>query len=99
MRQETNLLGLTRATKKLEYWQELKDKGVTEQLSDEDGTTYEVWERIGYWERQIFKYKTRIEKHIQEIEKIKNPLTFITWVSGIVETIKEIIQTLTKIKL
>jgi len=92
---ETDLLGATRATKKQEYWQGLQDKGISTVEAD-DGVIYEVIERIEYWTAQLKKYKDRIEKHIADFEKIKDPFQFLAWVSSIVETIKLIINTLIK---
>lgn len=101
MTQDTNLLGLTRATKKVEYWKGLQEQGKSNIVSIEDGeeVIYEVWERIKYWENQVSKYEKRIKKHIHELETIKDPVSFFVWISSIVSTIKEIIETLTKIKI
>jgi hypothetical protein len=93
---ETDLLGLTRAQKKLVHWQSLADDGIEEVISEEDGIIYDVASRIIYWSKQVTKYKSRIEKHITGFEKIKDFWGFTNWIAGIVETIRDIIVTLTK---
>jgi len=93
---ETDLLGLTRAEKKLAYWQNLKEKGITEVLSEDDGVIYEVAGRIEYWVKQVSKYRLRIEKHIEEFRKVNDFWAFTKWIASIVETIKDIIKSLTK---
>ena len=93
---ETDLLAITRATKKLEYWQELSDAGKVTIIGAEDGLEYDVLERIEYWAKQVTKYRARIEKHISDFEKIKDPFQFLAWVSSIIDTIKLIINSLTK---
>lgn len=91
---ETDLLGLTRAEKKLAHWQGKLEQGITEEFSEQDQKTYQVTERISYWEQQVEKYRTRIEKHVEEFKGIDNPFEFLQWVAGIVQTIKDIIKSL-----
>lgn len=93
---ETDILGATRATKKLDYWKDMQSRGITTVTGSEDGIVYDVIERIEYWTKQVKKYTDRIEKHIADFEKIKDPFQFLKWVSEIVETIKLIINTLIK---
>ncbi len=93
---ETDLLGLTRAQKKLAHWQSLSEKGVEDVLSEEDGIIYEVAGRVEYWSAQVRKYKDRIEKHIEEFRKVNDFWAFTNWIASIVETIKDIIKSLTK---
>lgn len=92
---ETDLLGLTRAEKKLNHWQSLKDKGITVVTSGDDGLVYEVLERIAYWAKQVSKYRLRIQKHINEFEKIKDFWSFTQWIAGVIETIKSIVVSIT----
>lgn len=91
---ETDLLGLTRAEKKLNHWQDIQKEGITTVTSKEDGTVYEVLERIEYWTKQVVKYRTRIEKHIQDFQKINDFWGFTNWITGVIETIKDILKTL-----
>jgi hypothetical protein len=91
---ETDLLALTRAEKKLKHWHSLADKGVTVITANDDGTIYEVAERIIYWTKMSEKYRRRIERHIAEFEKINDFLGFARWISGIIETIRDIIKSL-----
>jgi hypothetical protein len=93
---ETDLLGLTRAEKKLRYWQNLHEKGTTEVLSEDDGIIYEVTGRIDYWAKQVEKYRQRIEKHIEGFRKVNDFWAFTKWIASIVDTIKDIIKSLTK---
>lgn len=93
---ETDLLGLTRAEKKLAHWKFLQEKGITVITSEDEGLVYEVIERINYWTSQVNKYRTRIEKHIHEFEQVKDFWGFANWIAGVVETIKSIISSLTK---
>lgn len=93
---ETDLLALTRAEKKLQHWQSLHTKGVTVITSHDEGIIYEVSERIGYWLRQVEKYRSRIQNHIEEFQKINDFWAFTNWVAGIIETIRDIIKSLTK---
>ena len=53
-------------------------------------------ERLIYWIKQVEKYRARIEDHIKEFEKIKDPLGFLSWISGVVETIRAVIYLITK---
>lgn len=91
---ETDLLGLTRAEKKLKYWKELEEKGVTEVFSENDGIIYEVEARIIYWAKQVKKYRERIEKHVEEFQKVNDFWAFTKWMAGIIETIKDILKSL-----
>lgn len=91
---ETDLLGLTRAEKKLAHWQSLEEKGVTEVLSENDGIIYEVSSRITYWMKQVNKYRDRIEKHIEAFRKVNDFWGFTKWMASIIETIKDILKSL-----
>lgn len=91
---ETDLLGLTRAEKKLNHWKSLEIAGVKEVKSEEDDIIYDVLERIEFWSKQVNKYRTRIETHITEFEKINNFWEFTNWIAGVIETIKDILKTL-----
>lgn len=91
---ETDILGITRAEKKLAHWQSLLEKGVTAVTSEEDATIYDVLERIEYWTKQVSKYRLRIEKHIEDFQKVNDFWAFTTWIAGIIETIKDILKTL-----
>ena len=93
---ETDLLGLTRAEKKLSHWKSLKEKGITVITSEDEGLVYEVIERINYWTAQVKKYRSRIEKHLDEFEKVKDFWGFAAWISGVIETIKSIILSVSK---
>lgn len=93
---ETDLLGLTRAEKKLHHWQALHEKGVTVITSQDEGIIYEVSERVEYWLRQVTKYRKRIQAHIEEFQKVNDFWAFTNWITGIVDTIKDIIKSLTK---
>jgi len=90
---ETDVLGLARAEKKKAYWQKVA-KG---ELAVPAGQTIEyAEERFIYWIKQVEKYRERIEKHVREFEKIKDPIGFLSWIAGVVETIREIIGMITK---
>lgn len=91
---ETDILGLTRAQKKLDHWQSIQTKGISTVTSDEDGTVYDVIERIEYWTNQVSKYRSRIEKHIHDFQKINDFWGFTNWIAGVIETIKDILKTL-----
>ncbi len=92
---ETDVLGLARAEKKKSYWQRVT-KG---ELPLPAGLTPEYAEdRFIYWLKQAEKYKERIEKHVKEFEKIKDPIGFLSWISGVVETIRSIINLITNFK-
>lgn len=95
---ETDLLGLTRAEKKLSHWISLRDKGITVVTSEEDGIIYDVLERIEYWTNQVKRYRNRIEKHIEDFQKVNDFWSFTNWIAGIIETIKDILETL-KVKI
>ena len=86
---ETDVLGLARAEKKKNYWQ----KVTRGELPVPAGQTLDyAEERFIYWIKQVEKYTERIEKHIKEFEKIKDPIGFLSWIAGVVETIKVIIN-------
>lgn len=90
---ETDVLGLARAEKKKNYWQRVT-KGI---LPLPAGQTIDyAEERFIYWLKQAEKYKERIEKHVKEFENIKDPLGFLAWISGVVETIRNIIALITR---
>ena len=90
---ETDVLGLARAEKKKEYWQKVA-KG---QLPLPTGQTPDyAEERLIYWLKQVEKYRARIEEHIKDFEKIKDPVGFLAWIAGVVETIRNIINLITK---
>lgn len=99
MTQDTNLLGLTRAYKKVDHWKALADNGTTTVTSTEDGdpVEYSVAERLEYWEKQVQKYTKRVKEHIDELKAIHNPMSFLDWVSGIIKTIKDIIDIIIKL--
>jgi len=89
---ETDVLGLARAEKKKVYWQRVS-KG---ELPLPQGQTIEyAEERFIYWIKQVEKYRERIEKHVKEFEKVKDPIGFLSWIAGMVDTIREIIGMIT----
>jgi hypothetical protein len=92
---ETDVLALARAEKKRDYWQKVT-KG-TLPLPSVGNADY-AEERLIYWIKQVEKYRARIEAHIREFEKIKDPVGFISWISGVVETIRSIINLITTVK-
>jgi hypothetical protein len=92
---ETDVLGLARAEKKRDYWQKVT-KGTLPLPSVVEADYAE--ERLIYWIKQVEKYRARIEAHIREFEKIKDPVGFLSWISGVVETIKSIINLITTAK-
>jgi hypothetical protein len=92
---ETDVLALARAEKKRDYWQKVS-KGILP-VPTEAGADY-AEERLIYWIKQVEKYRARIEAHIREFEKIKDPIGFLSWISGVVETIRNIINLITTIK-
>lgn len=90
---ETDVLGLARAEKKKDYW----EKVVERKLPVPNGTTPDyAEERLEYWLKQIEKYRERIERHISEFKRIKDPVGFLAWISGVVETIRQLINLITK---
>ena len=90
---ETDVLGLARAEKKRDYWQKVT-KGI---LPVPAGQTIDyAEERFIYWLKQVEKYRERIEKHINDFEKIKDPVGFLAWIAGVVETIRKIIALITR---
>ncbi len=92
---ETDVLALARAEKKKEYWQKVT-KG---QLPVPTGQTIDyAEERLIYWIKLVEKYRARIEAHIKDFEKIKDPVGFLAWIEGVVETIRSIIAMITSIK-
>lgn len=92
---ETDVLALARAEKKREYWQKVT-KG---QLPVPTGQEVDyAEERFIYWIKQVEKYRARIEAHIKEFEKIKDPIGFLGWIAGVVETIRSIINLITTAK-
>ncbi len=89
---ETDVLALARAEKKREYWQKV-NKG---KLPLPAGlTTDYAEERLIYWIKQAEKYRARIEEHIKEFEKIKDPIGFLNWIAGVVNTIRAIVNLIT----
>lgn len=94
--QETDLLARVRAEKKLAHWQSLADKGVTVITGEEDGIIYEVAERIKFWASQAEKYEKRILKHIEDFQNVNDIWGLTKWVSSVVNTIRDIINSLTK---
>lgn len=92
---ETDVLALARADKKREYWQKVTKC----QLPVPIGLTPDyAEERHIYWIKQVEKYRARIEAHIKEFEKIKDPIGFLAWIAGIVETIRSVINLITSSK-
>lgn len=92
---ETDVLALARAEKKKDYWQKVTKGG----LPLPTGLTSDyAEERLIYWLKLVEKYRARIEEHIKEFEKIKDPIGFLAWIAGIVETIKNIINLITTAK-
>lgn len=90
---ETDVLALARAEKKRDYWNKVS-LGV---LPAPAGFDIEyAKERLEYWLQQIEKYRRRIEKHIDDFRLVKDPIGFLSWIAGIVETIKAIINFITK---
>ena len=85
---ETDLLGLARAEKKRDYWQKVA-QGT---LPSPAGTnTAFAEERLLYWIEQVNKYSERINRHINDFKKVKDPAGFIAWIASIVETIRQIL--------
>lgn len=93
LQRETDLLGLTRAEKKIKYWTRVKDG----EIELTNGSNDPV-ERIEYWLKEAEKYRQRILKHIREFEKIKDLFGFFSWVNSIIDTIKSILKSLEIIK-
>ena len=90
---ETDVLGLARAEKKKDYW----EKVVSGDIPLQPGGSIDYAEtRLEYWRKQIEKYRKRIEKHVEEFRRIKDPVGFLAWISGVVETIRAIINLITK---
>ncbi len=89
---ETDVLALARAEKKRDYWQKVT-KGQLP-LPAGQNTDY-AEERLIYWLKQAEKYRERINGHIKDFEKIKDPVGFISWIAGVVETIRNIIALIT----
>lgn len=90
---ETDVLALARAEKKKDYWQKVT-KGILP-VPEGHSTDY-AEERFIYWLKQAEKYKERIEKHINDFEKVKDPVGFLAWIAGVVSTIKDLINLITK---
>ncbi|NOS86767.1 MAG: hypothetical protein HOP31_16665 [Ignavibacteria bacterium] len=90
---ETDVLALARAEKKKDYWQKVT-KGILPVPAGQ-GVDY-AEERFIYWLKQVDKYRERIEKHIKDFEKIKDPVGFLAWIAGVVSTIKDLINLITK---
>ena len=90
---ETDVLGLARARKKKDYWKKVANLILP--LPEGKDVNY-ANERLKYWIREIEKYRKRIEKHIDDFNLIKDPIGFLSWVAGIVETIKSVINFITK---
>lgn len=90
---ETDVLALARAEKKKDYWKKVSrgelplPAGVNEDYAEE---------RLVYWIKMYEKYRARIEKHIEDFEKIKDPVGFLSWIAGVVNTIKTILGLITK---
>ena len=90
---ETDVLALARAQKKVDYWGKVKAGFI--ELNPESTIEY-AEERYLYWLKLAEKYRKRIEEHIKEFSRIKDPIGFLAWISGIVETIKSILNMITK---
>ena len=92
---ETDVLALARAEKKKDFWK----KVTTGALPLPNGADPDyAEERLIYWIKMYEKYRARIEGHINDFEKIKDPVGFIAWIAGVVNTIKAIIGQITNIK-
>lgn len=90
---ETDVLGLARAGKKKDYWEKVT-RGI---LPLPEGIEIAFAnERLEYWIRQIEKYSQRIRKHINDFNLIKDPVGFLSWIAGVIETIKAVINLITK---
>lgn len=89
---ETDVLALARAEKKKEYWQKVSKGHLP--VPQGQSTEY-AEERFIYWIKQAAKYRARIEEHIKEFEKIKDPIGFLNWIAGVVNTIKAIVNLIT----
>jgi len=89
---ETDLLALARAEKKKDYWQKVA-KGT---LPCPEGINIEfAEERLMYWIEQVNKYSERINRHINDFKKVKDPVGFMMWIASIVETIRQILALFT----
>jgi hypothetical protein len=93
LQRETDLLGLTRAEKKIKYWTSVRDGEI-----EQTGSVYDPLERIEHWLKEAEKYRQRIRKHVAEFEKIRDVFGFFSWVSSIINTIKSILKSLEIIK-
>ena len=85
---ETDLLALARAEKKKEYWQKVAQGTIPSPA----GTNADfAEERLMYWIEQVNKYSERINRHINDFKKIKDPVGFMSWIASIVETIRQLL--------
>ena len=90
---ETDVLALARAEKKLAYWEKVKAGFID---LNPGGTPEYADERYKYWLKLAEKYRKRIEEHISEFRRIEDPVGFLAWISGIVATIKSILNLITR---
>ncbi len=86
---ETDVLALARAEKKKDYWRKVVDGKL--QLPIGKNADY-AEERLIYWIKIYEKYRARIEGHINDFEKIKDPVGFMEWIAGVINTIKAVIN-------
>jgi|SRR4030095_14879321 len=93
IQRETDLLGLTRAERKIIYWTAVRDGEIPQ-----SGSAYDPIERIKHWLEEAEKFRKRIQKHVEEFEKIRDVFGFFSWVNSIVSTIKSILKSLEIIK-
>ncbi len=88
----TDALAKARADLKVEYW----GKVVEGRLPVPAGKDIDyAQERLKYWLEYVAEYETRIKKHIKDFEEINDPLSFLSWVSGVVDTLRKLINLIT----
>lgn len=88
----TDALAKARGDMKLEYW----GKVVEGKLPVPAGKDMDyAQERLKYWLDYVAEYEQRIKKHIADFEKIHDPISFLSWISGVVETIRRVINLIT----
>jgi hypothetical protein len=88
----TDALAKARADIKVEYW----GKVVEGRLPIPAGRDIEyAQERLKYWLDYVIEYEARIRKHIKDFEKIKDPISFLAWVTGVIDTIRRVINLIT----
>lgn len=88
----TDALARARADIKVEYW----GKVVEGKLPLPAGKDMKyATERLQYWIQKFAEYEERIKKHIAEFNKIKDPISFLVWIEGVISTIKKVINLIT----